>query len=104
MTGTFIDTIIVCSITGLALVTTGAWTTGMSGVEATTYAFQSVFGQAGSYILAVAIILFAYSTILGWAYYGEKCFEYLFGFPPSCPRENIPPISAGFASRGRARC
>lgn len=79
MTGTFIDTILVCTITGLALVTTGAWSTGMSGVEATTYAFQSVFGQAGSYVLAIAIVLFAYSTILGWAYYGEKCFEYLFG-------------------------
>ncbi|MDA5110663.1 alanine/glycine:cation symporter family protein [Brevibacillus thermoruber] len=79
MTGTFLDTIVVCTITGLALVTTGAWETGKSGVEATTYAFQTVFGPAGSYVLAVAVILFAYSTILGWAYYGEKCFEYLAG-------------------------
>jgi AGCS family alanine or glycine:cation symporter len=79
MTGTFIDTIIVCSITGLALITTGVWKTGKSGVEATTLAFQSVFGSAGSIILAISIILFAYSTILGWAYYGEKFIEYLFG-------------------------
>ncbi|MBN6187197.1 sodium:alanine symporter family protein [Aneurinibacillus sp. BA2021] len=79
MTGTFIDTIIVCSITGLALVTTGVWKTGKTGVEATTLAFQSVFGSAGSIILAISVILFAYSTILGWAYYGEKCMEYLLG-------------------------
>lgn len=79
MTGTFIDTIIVCSITGLALITTGVWETGKTGVEATTMAFQSVFGTAGSMILAVSVVLFAYSTILGWAYYGEKCVEYLFG-------------------------
>ncbi|MFT9849533.1 alanine/glycine:cation symporter family protein [Aneurinibacillus sp. REN35] len=79
MTGTFIDTIIVCSITGLALVTTGVWKTGKTGVEATTLAFQSVFGSTGSIILAISIILFAYSTILGWAYYGEKCIEYLLG-------------------------
>ncbi|WP_171253272.1 alanine:cation symporter family protein, partial [Acinetobacter baumannii] len=76
---TFIDTIIVCSITGLALVTTGVWKTGKTGVEATTLAFQSVFGSAGSIILAISVILFAYSTILGWAYYGEKCMEYLLG-------------------------
>lgn len=79
MTGTFIDTIIVCTITGLALITTGAWETGKSGVEATSIAFQSVFGDYGSILLAISIILFAYSTILGWAYYGEKCFEYLVG-------------------------
>lgn len=79
MTGTFIDTIIVCSITGLALVTTGAWKTGKSGVEATSIAFESVFGGLGSIILAISVILFAYSTILGWAYYGEKCFAYLAG-------------------------
>ncbi|GAA4704848.1 sodium:alanine symporter family protein [Brevibacillus fulvus] len=79
MTGTFLDTIVVCSITGLVLMTTGAWSSGKTGVEATTIAFQSVFGPYGSIVLAIAIILFAYSTILGWAYYGEKCFEYLFG-------------------------
>ncbi|WP_078410048.1 alanine/glycine:cation symporter family protein [Priestia abyssalis] len=79
MTGTFIDTIVVCTITGLVLITTGAWQSGKTGVEATTIAFQSVFGSTGSIILAIAIIFFAYSTILGWSYYGEKCVEYLFG-------------------------
>ena len=79
MTGTFLDTFIVCTITGLVLITTGAWRSGKTGVEATTLAFQSVFGTAGSMILGIAIILFAYSTILGWSYYGEKCVAYLFG-------------------------
>ncbi|PEQ02774.1 sodium:alanine symporter family protein [Bacillus wiedmannii] len=79
MTGTFLDTFIVCTITGLVLITTGAWKSGKTGVEATTLAFQSVFGTAGSMILGIAIILFAYSTILGWSYYGEKCVAYLFG-------------------------
>ncbi|ERI07459.1 amino acid carrier protein [Aneurinibacillus aneurinilyticus ATCC 12856] len=79
MTGTFLDTFVVCTITGLVLVTTGAWQSGKTGVEATTLAFQSVFGSTGSMILGIAIILFAYSTILGWSYYGEKCVEYLFG-------------------------
>lgn len=79
MTGTFLDTFIVCTITGLVLITTGAWKTGKTGVEATTLAFQSVFGSTGSTILGIAIMLFAFSTMLGWSYYGEKCAEYLFG-------------------------
>ncbi|MFD3450113.1 alanine/glycine:cation symporter family protein [Microbacteriaceae bacterium 4G12] len=79
MTGTFLDTFIVCTITGLVLITTGAWNSGKTGVEATTFAFQTVFGSVGSMILGIAIILFAYSTMLGWSYYGEKCVEYLFG-------------------------
>jgi alanine or glycine:cation symporter, AGCS family len=79
MTGTFLDTFVVCTITSLVLITTGAWKSGKTGVEATTLAFQSVFGSTGSMILGIAIVLFAYSTILGWSYYGEKCVEYLFG-------------------------
>lgn len=79
MTGTFLDTFVVCTITGLVLITTGAWKSGKTGVEATTLAFQSVFGSTGSIILGIAIVLFAYSTVLGWSYYGEKCVEYLFG-------------------------
>lgn len=80
MTGTFLDTFVVCTITGLVLIITGAWNSGKTGVEATTFAFQTVFGSAGSIILGIAIILFAYSTMLGWSYYGEKCVEYLFGY------------------------
>ncbi|WCN36329.1 alanine/glycine:cation symporter family protein [Aneurinibacillus uraniidurans] len=79
MTGTFLDTFVICTITSLVLITTGAWDSGKTGVEATTLAFQSVFGSAGGMILGIAIVLFAYSTMLGWSYYGEKCIQYLFG-------------------------
>ncbi len=80
MTGTFIDTIIVCTITGLVIVSTGSWETGQTGAELTVAAFsRGLPGDAGGVIIAVATVLFAYSTILGWAYYGEKCCEYLLG-------------------------
>jgi alanine or glycine:cation symporter, AGCS family len=80
MTGTFIDTIIVCSITGLVIVSTGTWQTGQTGAELTVAAFsRGLPGDSGGLIVAVSTILFAYSTILGWAYYGEKCCEYLLG-------------------------
>ncbi|MDN5324088.1 MAG: alanine or glycine:cation symporter, family [Clostridia bacterium] len=79
MTGTFLDTIIVCSITGLVLAITGVWETGETGAALTTMAFNKGLPGPGGLIVAIGIILFAYSTILGWAYYGEKCAEYLFG-------------------------
>ncbi len=82
MTGTFLDTIVVCSVTGLVLAITGVWqdaNTGFTGAALTTAAFTKSIGQPGAWIVAIGIILFAYSTILGWAYYGEKCAEYLFG-------------------------
>jgi AGCS family alanine or glycine:cation symporter len=78
MTQTFIDTIIVCTMTGLVLILTGAWDSGKTGAELTTFAFQSGFA-GGKYIVTIGLILFAYSTILGWCYYGEKSVEYLFG-------------------------
>ena len=80
MTGTFIDTIIVCTITGLVIVSTGSWESGQTGADLTVMAFSTGLpGDSGGDIIAIATILFAYSTILGWAYYGEKCCEYLFG-------------------------
>lgn len=86
MTGTFLDTIVVCSITGLVLAMTNAWSyvnpaTGkaLTGAPLTTLAFETGLPGVGKYIVAIGIILFAYSTILGWAYYGEKCAEYLLG-------------------------
>jgi len=82
MTGTFLDTIIVCSITGLVLAITGLWQNAnseLTGAALTTAAFTAGLGKFGGWIVAIGIILFAYSTILGWAYYGEKCAEYLFG-------------------------
>jgi len=78
MTQTFIDTLIVCTMTGLVLVITGAWSSGKNGAELTTFAFQSAL-PGGGLIVTIGLILFAYSTILGWCYYGEKSIEYLFG-------------------------
>ncbi len=80
MTGTFLDTIIVCSLTGLVLSTTGVWTSGETGVELTLQAFQAGLpGDWGPGIVTLGVVTFAFSTILGWCYYGEKCFEYLAG-------------------------
>lgn len=80
MTGTFIDTIIVCSMTGLVLIVTGAWHSGAAVTAMTRSAFDTGLpGSSGGFIVSFGIIFFAYSTILGWAYYGEKCMEYLLG-------------------------
>ena len=80
MTGTFIDTIIICTMTGLSIVLTGAWKVeGLEGVQVTTYAFQNGLpfpAQAASFILMVCLVFFAFTTILGWDYYGERCLEY----------------------------
>jgi AGCS family alanine or glycine:cation symporter len=84
MTQTFIDTIIVCTMTGLVLIMTGAWDSGKTGAELTTFAFQSGM-PGGALIVTLGLILFAYSTILGWSYYGEKSIEYLFGIKAVMP-------------------
>jgi len=78
MTGTFLDTLVVCSFTALVLAATGAWESGETGVALTIQAFSAGLpGEWGQWIVTVGIINFAFSTILGWSYYGEKCFEYL---------------------------
>lgn len=79
MTGTFIDTIIVCTITGLALVMANLYTGGETGASLTSQSFELFLGTAGAWIVSIGLIFFAYSTVLGWSYYGEKCFSYLFG-------------------------
>ena len=80
MTQTFIDTLVVCSFTGLAIISTGAWDSGADGAGLTQAAFQSGLpGEWGGLIVAVSLSLFAFSTMLGWAYYGEKSLEYLIG-------------------------
>lgn len=83
MTGTFIDTIVVCSMTGLAILSTRAYAQpGLEGVEVTTYAFQKglPFGDTVcACILMLCLIFFAFTTILGWDYYSERCLEYLVG-------------------------
>ncbi len=78
MLGTFIDTLIVCTITGLAIVSTGVWTSGETGVDLTALAFSSSL-PFGHYVVTVSLVVFAFTTILGWSYYGEKCWQYLFG-------------------------
>ncbi len=81
MTGTFIDTIVICTLTGLSIVTTGAWKVeGLEGVQVTTYAFQHGLpfpARTASFILMICLIFFAFTTILGWDYYSERCLEYM---------------------------
>lgn len=83
MTGTFIDTIVICTLTGLSIVLTGAWQVeGLEGVEVTTYAYQQglPFPPAvSSFVLMLALYFLHLSTILGWDYYSERCLEYLSG-------------------------
>ena len=82
MTGTFIDTIIICTMTGLAIVITGAWDMGLEGVAVTTKAFEMGLpfpNQVCAFILMVCLVFFAFTTILGWDYYSERCLEYLTG-------------------------
>lgn len=81
MTGTFIDTIIVCTMTGLAIVITESWLPelGLKGVQITTRAFQTGLpfpSQVSAFILMLCLMFFAFTTILGWDYYGERCLEY----------------------------
>ncbi len=84
MTQTFIDTLVVCTMTGLVLILTGAWSNGTTGAELTTIAFSAGM-SGGAHIVTIGLILFAYSTILGWCYYGEKSMEYLFGVKAVLP-------------------
>ena len=84
MMGTFIDTIIVCSMTGLAIVVSGVWNSGASGALLSTQSFEAAMPGVGKYLLAISLALFAFTTILGWAYYGEKCWNYLVG--PVCEK------------------
>lgn len=79
MTGTFIDSILICTLTGLTLVITGIWTTDTSAALMTQGAFSTVFGSFGGATLSICLVLFAFTTILGWNYYGERCIEFLFG-------------------------
>lgn len=83
MTGTFIDTIIVCTMTGLSIVLTGAWQVeGLEGVQITTYAFNNGLplpAAVSSFLLMLCLVFFAFTTILGWDYYSERCLEYLTG-------------------------
>lgn len=79
MTQTFIDTIVVCSITGLLIISTGVWCSGLTGVKLTTAGMNTFFKNLGDDIVSISLVLFAFSTILGWCYYGEKSIEFILG-------------------------
>ncbi len=79
MLGTFIDTIIICSVTGLAIVLTGVWTSGTSGAPLTAMAFEASLPGAGQYIVSISLAVFAFTTMIGWSVYGERCASYLMG-------------------------
>ena len=79
MTGTFIDSIIICTLTGMSLIISGVWQSDLNGAIMTQSAFASVLPNLGPIFLTISLSLFAFTTILGWSYYGERCFEFLFG-------------------------
>lgn len=91
MTGTFFDTIVVCTMTGIVIIITGTWSQGMSGAVAgadlTTIAFQAglPIAAVGKFIVNIGLLFFAFTTIIGWNYYGERCTEYLFGVKAILP-------------------
>ena len=84
MLGTFIDTIIICSLTALVIITTGAYLSGESGANLSILAFNSALPGSGL-IVTLGLVLFAFTTVLGWSFYGERCTEYLFGIKAIMP-------------------
>lgn len=85
MLGTFIDTIIVCTITGLVIVVSGAWRSGLTGASLSTAAFEQTLPGVGGHLVTISLILFAFTTILGWSFYSEKCVQFLFGIHAVTP-------------------
>lgn len=79
MMGTFIDSIIVCSMTGLAIVCSGVWSSGESGAVLSSSAFEAAMPGFGHYVISLSLMIFAFTTILGWSYYGERCWQFLLG-------------------------
>jgi AGCS family alanine or glycine:cation symporter len=79
MLGTFIDTIVICTMTGLVIVVQGSWTGGQTGAALSAQAFESGLPLLGHHVVSLGLMLFAFTTILGWSYYGERCAQYLFG-------------------------
>ncbi|MFC1523212.1 alanine/glycine:cation symporter family protein [Thermodesulfobacteriota bacterium] len=89
MLGPFIDTIVICSMTALVIIITGAYTSGETGAVLTANAFDSALPGIGGYIVAIGIIFFAFSTAISWSYYGDRAVEYLFG-PEMGPKMIMP--------------
>jgi len=80
-----IDTIIICTITGLVIIISGAWTSGVNGAPLSSAAFEQALPNFGGYVVTFGLVLFAFTTLLGWSFYGEKCVEYLFGIKSIIP-------------------
>lgn len=85
MLGTFLDTIVVCSITALVIIVTGSWQSGANGASLSAHAFSEGLGIVGQYIVSLGVALFAFTTIIGWSFYGEKCAQFLFGEKSNLP-------------------
>lgn len=85
MLGTFLDTIVVCTITALVIVVTGAWQSGENGATLSAHAFSQGLGEIGRYIVSIGVALFAFTTIIGWSFYSEKCAQFLFGEKSNLP-------------------
>jgi len=84
--GVFVDTLVVCMLTGFVVLSTGVWTSGATGASLSAQAFQTGLpGEWGASLVSIAIILFAFSTVVGWAYYGETAITYLFGTKAALP-------------------
>jgi len=79
MVGPFVDTILICSMTALVIILTGAWTSGADGAPLTSNAFESALPGVGRFIVSIGLALFAYSTLISWFYYGERGVDYLIG-------------------------
>ena len=79
MLGPFIDTIVICTMTALVIITTGQWDSGINGVPLTMASFNSALPEYGRWMVVIGVLLFAYSTMISWSYYGEKGIEYIFG-------------------------
>ncbi len=79
MLGTFIDTLMICTMTALVIILTGVWNSGETGAALSTLAFNTGLPVMGGYVVVFGLVVFAFTTILGWSYYGERCAEYLFG-------------------------
>ena len=89
MLGTFIDTIVVCSMTALVIIMTGAWTSGETGASLSATAFSTGLPGFGGVVVAGGLAVFAYSTLLSWSFYGERCAEYIFGIKAIMPYRTL---------------
>lgn len=98
MMGTFIDTIIVCTLTGLAIMVSGVWASGETGAVLSSAAFEAALPGYGNYLVTISLALFAFTTILGWAYYAEKCWEYLIGTVSAIPFRMVWTVAVFFGA------